>query len=67
MSNYKKSNAFSRGAFYHETAGIVSPEDGLNMLEYFTAKAMQGICVNTGRNGFNSAKQIANFSVEVSK
>ncbi len=67
MSNYQKSTAFSNSAFYHEYAGAISPQDGMNLLEYFTAKAMQGLCVNAGRSGYNNAKDIASFSVEVAK
>jgi len=42
-------------------------QEGLTMREYFAAKAMQGICVNTGRNGhkFHESDKLANEAVRI--
>ena len=37
---------------------------GLTKREYLAAMAMQGLCVNTGRNGLNTPESIAERSVE---
>ena len=42
-------------------------QKGLTTREYFAAKAMQGICVNAGRNGhqFHEADELAKEAVKV--
>jgi hypothetical protein len=42
-------------------------QEGLTTREYFAAKAMQGICVNAGRNShdFHDTNKIAKTSVEI--
>jgi len=42
-------------------------QEGLTIREYFAAKAMQGICVNAGRNGhkFHEADELAKEAVKV--
>lgn len=39
-------------------------ENGMNLRDYFANSAMQGICVNAGRNGysFGNVEQIAELS-----
>lgn len=36
---------------------------GLTKREHFAAMAMQGLCVNTGRNGYNNEEELAKMSV----
>lgn len=40
---------------------------GMTLRDYFAAKAMQGICVNVGRNGFEliSMSGIAEYAYEL--
>ena len=42
-------------------------QDGLTKREYFAGLALQGICVNAGRNGhdFNKKEKIAKASIEL--
>lgn len=52
------------------TGGITSyTEFGLSKLEYFAGLAMQGICVNAGRNGhfYSNGKSIAIDAIEMAK
>lgn len=37
------------------------------LLDHFAGLAMQGLCVNTGRNGFNRPDTIAKQSYEIAK
>jgi len=45
----------------------INCKEGLTIRDYFAAKAMQGICVNAGRNGhkFHEADELANEAVKV--
>ena len=42
-------------------------QEGLSIREYFAAKAMQGICVNAGRNGhnFHKANELAKEAIKI--
>lgn len=46
-------------------AGTMIHSEGLTKREEFVKAAMQGLCVNTGRNGYNSAEAIAAYAVEI--
>jgi hypothetical protein len=47
--------AFSKAAFYHPDGGIDRPQEGLNIREYFAAKALQGLLSNSYSNGSYSS------------
>lgn len=42
-------------------------QSGMTLREYYAGQAMQGICVNTGRNGykFHEVDELAEKAVEV--
>lgn len=44
-----------------------SPDGGMSIRAYFAAKAMQGLCVNQGRNEFtvNDVSELASASVAI--
>lgn len=37
--------------------GMYAFDEGMTLRDYFAAKAMQGICVNAGRNGYELDRQ----------
>ena len=44
---------------------VAIQEGGLTIRQQFVAMAMQGLCVNTGRNGFNYPDSIAEQAVKI--
>ena len=53
-------------AHLNSTAGAPSLDGiGLTKREELAGRAMQGLCVNTGRNGYNNPEEIATQSVKI--
>lgn len=68
MSNLN-ANAFPIEYEEYNSVGLLCKRNelGVTKLEYFTLKAMQGLVVNTGRNGFNTPESIAKESIKIAK
>lgn len=56
-------------AYPHFDTGETGTRTGLTKLELFTMAAMQGICVNAGRNGhtFDLAEGMARDAVKIAR
>ena len=65
LKKYANTRAFACVGYSPDSGGHL--QDGLTIREYFAAKAMQGICVNAGRNGhkFHQADELAKEAVKI--